>query len=214
MHRLAIELPILQCGIDDLNRTLDNIKSYTLLQRLKQDQSGYVAICRIELNSPNRNLKDLAGRTGITEIKSIYRESNEVHVALVTFKPMGWIAEAFRFPGIYPIGPLEIRDEKVKTSFVGRSGQISKFLENMKRAKVRYKILSITDAKFSLDSPLSKLTDKQRTILSSAFNLGYYDIPRRFDSEQLAKKLSLGRSTVAEHLRKAEQRLIAEAISQ
>ena len=84
----------------------------------------------------------------------------------------------------------------------------------MKRAKVRYKILSITDAKFSLDSPLSKLTDKQRTILSSAFNLGYYDIPRRFDSEQLAKKLSLGRSTVAEHLRKAEQRLIAEAISQ
>jgi predicted DNA binding protein len=44
--------------------------------------------------------------------------------------------------------------------------------------------------------------------------MGYYEIPRRFDSEQLAKKLNLGRSTVAEHLRKAEQRLIAEAIAQ
>src|SRR5437879_10194633 len=137
MHRLAIELPILQFGIDDLNRTLDNIKSYTLLQRLKQDQSGYVAICRIELNSPNRNLKDLAGRTGITEIKSIYRESNEVHVALVTFKPMGWIAEAFRFPGIYPIGPLEFRDEKVKTSFVGSSVKFRKFLKTINGTKVK-----------------------------------------------------------------------------
>jgi predicted DNA binding protein len=79
---------------------------------------------------------------------------------------------------------------------------------------VRYKILSLTNANFSPDSPLSKLTDKQRTILLSAYNLEYYDIPRRFDSEQLAKKLNLGRSTVAEHLRKAEQRLIAAAISQ
>lgn len=84
----------------------------------------------------------------------------------------------------------------------------------MERAKVRYKILSLTDAKFSPESPLSKLTDKQRTILLSAYNLGYYEIPRRFDSEQLAKKLNLGRSTVAEHLRKAEQRLVTEAISQ
>jgi predicted DNA binding protein len=214
MRRLVIELPVRQFANVDLNRALDNIKSYTLLHRLKQDKTGYVAISRIELKKPDSNLDHLVGRTGITEIKSVYRESDHVHVSLVTFRPMGWMTEAFRFPDIYPIGPLEIRDEKVKTSFVGKSGQISKFLENMERAKVRYKILSLTNANFSPDSPLSKLTDKQRTILLSAYNLGYYDIPRRFDSEQLAKKLNLGRSTVAEHLRKAEQRLIAGVISQ
>ncbi len=158
-------------------------------------------------------MERLAGRTGITEIKSIYRESNGVHVALVTFKPMGWMAEAYRFPHVYPMGPLEIRDEKVKAGFVGKSAQISRFLEKMERAKLRYKILSLTDAKFATESPLSKLTDKQRTVLLSAYNLGYYDIPRRFDSEHLAKKLNLGKSTVAEHLRKAEHRPIAEAIS-
>ncbi|OLE75315.1 hypothetical protein AUG19_05545 [archaeon 13_1_20CM_2_54_9] len=41
----------------------------------------------------------------------------------------------------------------------------------------------------------------------------FHDIPKRFDSEQLAKKLSLSWSTVAEHLRKAEQRLIGEAFT-
>ncbi len=214
MRRLVIELPIRQFGIDDLNRTLDRIKSYTVLHRLKQDQSGYTAISRIELKNPSRNLERLAGRTGITEIRSIYRESNSVHVALVTFKPMGWMAKAYRFPDVYPMGPLEIRDEKVKVGFVGQSAQISRLLEEMERTKLRYKILSLTDAKFAAESSLSKLTDKQRSILMSAYNLGYYDIPRRFDSEQLAKKLNLSKSTVAEHLRKAEHRLIAEAISQ
>jgi len=213
MRSLVIELPVRQFGIKDLNRTLDKIKSYTLLHRLKQDQSGYVAICRIELKNRDHKLEDLTERTGITEIKSIYRESSDVHVALVTFRPIGWMAEAYRFPDLYLIGPLEIRDEKVKVSFVGKSSKISKFLEKMERAKVRYKVLSLTNARFSADSPLSKLTDKQRTILLSAYNLGYYDIPRRFHSEHLAKKHNLGRSTVAEHLRKAEQRLISEAIS-
>ncbi len=213
MRRLLIELPIRQFGVDDLNRGLDRIKSYTVLHRLKQDQSGYTAIARIELKNPARNLAHLVGRTGIIKVKSIYREDNRVHVALVTFKPMGFMVEAFRFPDVYPMGPLEIRDDKVKVGFVGKSAQISKFLEKMERARVRYKILSLTDAKFSADSPLSRLTERQKTILLSAYNLGYYDIPRRFDSEQLAKKHDLGRSTVAEHLRKAENRLITEAIS-
>ncbi len=214
MRRLTIELPVRQIRSKDLSRALDNIKSYDILHRLKQDQTGYVAICRIELKDPDYNLENLSGRTGITQVKSIYREKDGVHVALVTFRPIGLIAEAFRLPGVYSIGPLEIRDEKVKTSFVGKSSRISKFLEIMERAKVRYKVLFLGDAKFSPDSPLSKLTDRQRAILLSAYNMGYYDIPRRFDSEHLAKKLNLGKSTVAEHLRKAEQRLIAEAISQ
>jgi predicted DNA binding protein len=213
MRRLLLELPIRQFGLEDLNRGLDRIKSYIVLQRLKQDRNGYTAIARIELKNPARNLAHLVSRTGLVKVQSIYREDNRVHVALVTFKPMGWMIEAFRFPDLYPMGPLEIRDDKVKVGFVGKSSQITKFLEKMERARVRYKILSLTDAKFSADSRLSKLTEKQKTILLSAYNMGYYDIPRRFDSKQLAKRLGLGRSTVAEHLRKAENRLITDAVS-
>jgi hypothetical protein len=159
-------------------------------------------------------LKDLVGLTGITEVKPIYRETNQVHVALVTFRPIGWIAEAFRFPGVYPIGPLEIRDEKVKTSFVGKSGQIRQVPRKDEKGKSEIQDpLAYGCEVFPRLSTL-QANRQQRTILTSAYNLGCYDIPRKFDSEQLAKKLNLGRSTVAEHLRKAEQRLIAEAISQ
>jgi predicted DNA binding protein len=57
------------------------------------------------------------------------------------------------------------------------------------------------------------LTEKQRTVLSSAFDNGYYDMPRRIDSKELAEKLDLRSSTFIEHRRKAERRLLASVLS-
>jgi len=42
--------------------------------------------------------------------------------------------------------------------------------------------------------------------------MGYYDVPRRTDSEMVAKALELDKSTVVEHLRKAEKRLLKQVI--
>ncbi len=56
------------------------LESYTLLNVLKLDQRGYVAICRIELKNPDSNLADLAGHVDmIKELKSVYREGNGAH---------------------------------------------------------------------------------------------------------------------------------------
>ncbi len=212
MHRLVMDVPVRQLHIEGAERTLDILESFTLLNRLKWDRSGYVGICRVVLKNPDDDLEGFVGNMGITEVKSIYREPSGAQIVLVTGRAEGLLAEAFHFPNIYLLGPLEIRDEKMKIGLVGMPEQLTKFLTGMKRAKVRFKILSLMDEKFSPSSPLSKLTEKQRKILFSAYDLGYYDIPRRFDSEQLAKKLKLGKSTVAEHLRKAERSLITETL--
>lgn len=213
MRRLVIELPIAQLNIKGLGRILGEVESYTLLQRLKQDEEGYVAICRAELRNPKFNPSDFIGQIGIIDIKSIYHEGDDVHVVQVTGKRVGWLAEILRTPDVYQIGPFEIQNGKLKLSFVGKSGEIKKLLARIQKQGLTYRILSLSDAKFSPESPLAKLTDKQRKILVSAYNLGYYDIPRKVDSEELARKLNLVRSTVAEHLRKAELRLVSEAVS-
>jgi predicted DNA binding protein len=49
--------------------------------------------------------------------------------------------------------------------------------------------------------------------LIAAFKQGYYDLPRKINSEQLAKKLDLVSSTLVEHLRKAERRLLTGMIA-
>jgi predicted DNA binding protein len=51
-----------------------------------------------------------------------------------------------------------------------------------------------------------------RGALLTAYGLGYYDVPRRTPSEDIAKLLKIDKSTFAEHLRKAEKRIVRDAL--
>ncbi len=48
------------------------------------------------------------------------------------------------------------------------------------------------------------LSLSQEKILKIAINLGYYNWPKKISIQELAKRLKLSKATVAEHLRKAE----------
>ncbi|HVL48346.1 MAG TPA: helix-turn-helix domain-containing protein [Candidatus Thermoplasmatota archaeon] len=56
--------------------------------------------------------------------------------------------------------------------------------------------------------PDLRLTDAQRRVLKAAIADGYYDFPRRTSPTDLAKRLGLAKSTVLEHLQKAEAKVI------
>ncbi len=55
---------------------------------------------------------------------------------------------------------------------------------------------------------LHGLTPKQVEMLVSALERGYYDTPARISADDLATLMSISRSTLTEHLRKAEGRLM------
>jgi predicted DNA binding protein len=69
----------------------------------------------------------------------------------------------------------------------------------LKRAAVRYKVVQLTDASLSPSSPLSRLAEKQRRVLNTCYNLGYYDVPRKISSQQLAAKLKISSSDFIKH---------------
>ncbi|MBT4059016.1 MAG: helix-turn-helix domain-containing protein [Euryarchaeota archaeon] len=52
------------------------------------------------------------------------------------------------------------------------------------------------------------ISDKQMEVLREAFNSGWYNTPREINLGELADKMDLGRSTVSEHLIKAESTII------
>jgi predicted DNA binding protein len=85
-------------------------------------------------------------------------------------------------------------------------------MEKIDALGIHYRVVLLADANFSPTSPLSQLTEKQQEVLLAAYKWGYYDIPRKITSQELAKKLGLVNSTVVEHLRKAEQRLIKQTL--
>jgi hypothetical protein len=60
---------------------------------------------------------------------------------------------------------------------------------------------------------VDRLTDRQRQVLSIALEVGYYDEPRRASLEDVAAEAGLATGTVAEHVRKAETKLVEHALA-
>jgi len=59
------------------------------------------------------------------------------------------------------------------------------------------------------DELVERLTDKQLTVLETASELGYYDWPREATAEEVAAELGIASSTLHQHLRAAEGKLVA-----
>jgi predicted DNA binding protein len=60
----------------------------------------------------------------------------------------------------------------------------------------------------SPSSLLGELTRKQSSALITALARGYYEIPKKVSTDEIAKSLELPRTTFEEHLRKAESKVM------
>jgi hypothetical protein len=54
----------------------------------------------------------------------------------------------------------------------------------------------------------TELSDRQREAVEAALDAGYYEIPREASQDEVAERIGCAPSTAAEHLRKAETKLI------
>ena len=59
------------------------------------------------------------------------------------------------------------------------------------------------------ERPLAELTDRQREVVETAYEAGYYEVPRAATAAEVAAELDLDSSTVVEHLQRAERNLMA-----
>lgn len=59
----------------------------------------------------------------------------------------------------------------------------------------------------TVDALLPTLSPRQREVFTLAHERGYYEIPRETTTEQIAAEVGVGRRTVEEHLRRAENKL-------
>ncbi len=86
------------------------------------------------------------------------------------------------------------------------SGQgLPTLLQKLHQRGIIYKIADV--------SPLStnkKMTSRQEKVLRSALELGYYEYPKRINTEELANILKIRSSTLSEILRRAEKNVVSD----
>lgn len=56
--------------------------------------------------------------------------------------------------------------------------------------------------------PLEAVTDRQREVLETAHDLGYFEVPRAVTTEAVAAELDLSPATVREHLQRAQRNVM------
>jgi predicted DNA binding protein len=63
------------------------------------------------------------------------------------------------------------------------------------------------------DKLYGTLTERQREVLETAVEKGYYEVPRRATHEEIAREVDLSAGTVGEHLRKVEGRVLSSLVA-
>lgn len=208
MRKVVIEVPRRYLTAEGA----DSVETLSVIQVLRSDSDHYSGVARIKPRARN-GLKGLVGALGITRIEPLSEEKDGSFIAYMEGVPMShWIRsgssrEAYQSP------PFELTPTSWRKTLVGSGTQIRRSLRRFEEAGLKFKIVWSGEAKFGPSALLSALTQGQRKTLSVAHDVGYFDFPRRVGSAELSKALGLSKSTVSEHLRRAEKSVFDQVLN-
>jgi DNA-binding CsgD family transcriptional regulator len=218
MRRVTIEFNYEAAWKQIFGLNANRVEVIEALRCFKCDTHGLAIICRIKLKDDNMNIQDLLrGKGLLTNIELLYKEKDD---SLVVFIEGGSCVpkppKDIKQPKMLMARPPDFLDvDRMKVEMIGKENEIKKLLHyTNKWGDNSFKILGLTSIDTKGASLLSKLTPRQRQMLLTAYALGYYDVPRRISSDELSRHLKVDKSTIVEHLRKAERKLIGSIIAE
>ena len=112
---------------------------------------------------------------------------------------------------VLPVGFIEIEDGGFTFDISGTQKGIRAVIDGFEEADIDVILQGLHEYQSQLN-PLDSLTERQQEVLTVAYDSGYYDVPRDTSTSELAKKLGVDGSTVAEHLQRAERNLISTLV--
>lgn len=104
-----------------------------------------------------------------------------------------------------------LTERGVLVSFVGSQEAIRDMLRNYEAAGATPSLRKLVEYDGGSNT-LDALTDRQLTVIKTAFELGFYEVPREASTEDVAGELDLDPATVSEHLQRAERNLLTRQL--
>jgi hypothetical protein len=190
----------------------EKVEAFRVTHILNLSAASYAGICNVRLR-PGARARDIRGIAGFTTVQVLSKEEDGSLTIFTEGRPgREWLRPRHPSDG-YHFPPFELEGERWRMTFLGTEAQIGKNLGALEKRGLRYRVVYSGDAKFAPESILSTLTVKQRQVIMTAYSRGYFDFPRRVKSAELARSLGIAQSTLAQHLRKAEKRILDRVTS-
>ncbi len=140
---------------------------------------------------------------------------NVVREFFLEYDPDDMVCPTLLEHGFVHNAPVRIEDgrEEWQVCFVNERSEIDDALDRVREeagAEVRIDSITTSEAATTTarDQRLDTLTAKQREVFEHAREAGYYEWPRQCDTRELAADLDVSKTTLLEHLRKAEAKLL------
>ena len=217
MRRVTLEFNYQETWKQIFGSYAEKVEILEALRCFKCDVEGLAIICRIRLKDRNMNIQDLLmGKSLLTNIELLYKEKDGSLVVFIEGRScVPQPPKDIKPPKMLMTRPPYFLDvDKIKVEMIGKEDEIKKLVHYANKwGDNSFKILGLTSIDTKGESLLSKLTNRQRQMLLTAYALGYYDVPRRISSDDLSRHLNVDKSTIVEHLRKAERKLMGSIIA-
>lgn len=113
---------------------------------------------------------------------------------------------------VLPVNFLETTDRGFTFDISGSQEGIREVMTGFEDADIDLTLREIHEYQDRVDL-LESLTQRQQEVLQTAYDSGYYNVPRGTSTAELADELGVDGSTVAEHLQRAERNLISVVLT-
>lgn len=200
-------------GAIEIASMVRNVEFFRVVYFLRQTPEEFSIILQVRFLEKGSPVEDLPfmGFPWISVQVLDFNSSNETYTLFVKGNPPTNSTESDTTntkPDIFPLS-IDVINGKYLLTFLTDLEDISKFIEARKAEGFDVRILSVTKARLPIGSPLDSLTSKQLRILRESYYSGYYEVPRKINSDQVAKKLGIANSTFVTTIRRAEKRIMA-----
>lgn len=188
------------------------IRKLSVLSSMMETPKKYIAVEEVEWYG-KPELAVLTDLEFIDKVTEIARDERS-YLYIVTGRHLPFYSKLyaemietfdcfFKYPTVFT-------KEYVYMSFVGKQENLNDFVGSLEELGIVFKLESIRNYYVKGKGMLSSLTSKQYDCLRFAVENGFYDIPKRTETRELAEKKGISHTTFSMHIRKAEKALFRE----
>ena len=179
--------------------------TFRVLAAVPGVESGF-ALVRIAGPDVSAVVEDMDDHPQILELSLVQYSDNEATIHFETTAPL--LLFSSRESGMPIELPVEISDGKAALEVTGSRNRLSELAEQLSQFGLQYQVEHVSEHLH--DSQL--LSERQRELIVTAVEQGYYDTPRRCSLTELADHLEIAKSTCSETLHRAEESVIKEFV--
>ena len=197
-------------GIDQIETLMQICKRLGVLGHLSTELDGVTQLVELQMNE-GHTLSEISDLENFEVLETHEEDEHGVLVSIRCTHPLA--LSAVELSNIYVHPPYGIDSKNgLEVRIFGVSSSIRSFLEYV-RAVMPPDTISVHTVKNGNANNYDFLTEKQREVLEHAVLRGYYDDGSVVTLKQLADDMGIARSTIGEHLKRAESEVVKRAVS-